>query len=150
MTESSKNGKDKREQNNNSNNQSTGNIFKIMDGIIQQLNNTKKMFIIMIITIMIIPPLSFAITYALFGPPFSFQEREQQQQQLPSHGFMREHIPLFGFTRLIPIIISIIWLGIGIRQWFVLSKWTKKYQRYKELQSKIDERLDYDMNNDEK
>ena len=146
MTESSKNGNDKQEDN-NSNNQSTENLFKIMDGIIQQLNNTKKMFIIMIITIMIIPPLSFAITYALFGPPFSFQEREQQQQQLPSHGFMREHRPLFGFTRLIPIVISIIWLVIGIRQWFVLSKWTKKYQRYKELQSKIDEKLDYDMNN---
>jgi hypothetical protein len=146
MTESSKNGNDKQEDN-NSNNQSTENLFKIMDGIIQQLNNTKKMFIIMIITIMIIPPLSFAITYALFGPPFSFQEKELQQQQLPSHAFVREHRPLFGFTRLIPIIISIIWLGIGIRQWFVLSKWTKKYQRYKELQSKIDEKLDYDMNN---
>ena len=43
-----------------------------MDGIIDQLNVTKKIFIIMIITIMIIPPLSFAITFALFGPPFPF------------------------------------------------------------------------------
>jgi hypothetical protein len=33
-----------------------GNIFKIMDEIIFQLNKTKKMFIIMILTIMIIPP----------------------------------------------------------------------------------------------
>ena len=130
--------------------QSTENIFKIMDGIIHQLNNTKKMFIIMIVTIMIIPPLSFAITFALFGPPLSFQEREQQQ--LPSHGFFgREHRPLFGLTRLIPILISIIWLGIGIRQWFVLSKWTKKYQRYKELQKKVDEKLsDYDSENSDK
>ena len=60
MTESSKNGNDKQEDN-NSNNQSTENLFKIMDGIIQQLNNTKKMFIIMIITIMIIPPLSLQL-----------------------------------------------------------------------------------------
>jgi hypothetical protein len=40
-----------------------------------------------------------------------------------------------------------VWLGIGIRQWFVLSGWTK-YERYKELQKKIDEKLDYDNSND--
>jgi hypothetical protein len=33
------------------------NIFQILDGIITQLNKTKKMFIIMILTIMIIPPM---------------------------------------------------------------------------------------------
>jgi len=30
-------------------------------------------------------------------------------------------------------------VGIGIRQWFMLSKWDKKY---KELQKQIDEKLD--------
>jgi hypothetical protein len=134
MTERSKKNREDDEDS-----QSTENIFKTMDGIIHQLNKTKKMFIIMIITIMIIPPISFAITFALFGPPLSFQEREQQQ--LLSHSFGREHRPLFGLTRLIPILISIIWLGIGIRQWFVLSKWTKRYERYKELQKKVDEKL---------
>jgi len=39
---------------------------------------------------------------------------------------------------------------VRIRQWFVLSKWTKKYERYKELQKKIDEKLsDYDNADDE-
>ena len=36
---------------------------------------------------------------------------------------------------------------IGIRPWFVLSKWTKKYKQYKQLQKKIDEKLDYDNDN---
>jgi hypothetical protein len=49
---------------------SKDNIFEIMDGIIAQLNKTKKMFIIMILTIMIIPPISFAVTFALVGPHF--------------------------------------------------------------------------------
>lgn len=53
-------------------------------------------------------------------------------------------------TRVIAFLISLIWLGIGIRQWFVLSKWAKKYERYKELQKKIDEKLSDDDNaNDE-
>jgi hypothetical protein len=30
----------------------------------------------------------------------------------------------------------------------VLSKWSKKYERYKELQKRVDEKLDYD-NGDE-
>ena len=123
--------------------QSTENLFKIIDGIIHQLNNTKKMFIIMIITIMVIPPLSFAITFALFGPPLPFHGREIQ------HGFGPEPSPFFHLARFIPTLISLIWLGIGIRQWFVLSKWTKKYDRYRELQKKVNEKLDYDDDNDE-
>ncbi|HZD35030.1 MAG TPA: hypothetical protein VE130_07480 [Nitrososphaeraceae archaeon] len=50
---------------------------------------------------------------------------------------------------MIPLIVSIVWLGVGIWQWLVLSKWSKKYERYKGLQRKIDEKLDYDNNPDE-
>ena len=38
----------------------------------------------------------------------------------------------------------LVWKGIGILQWLVLSKRTKKYWQYKELQKMIDEKLDYD------
>lgn len=48
----------------------------------------------------------------------------------------------FRFLPLIPVVVVLVWLGIGIRQWFVLSKWDKKYKKYKELQTKIDEKLD--------
>ena len=41
-----------------------------MDGIIDQLNKTKKLFIIMLLTIMIIPPIAFMLTFMLFGFPF--------------------------------------------------------------------------------
>jgi hypothetical protein len=119
------------------------NVFQIMDGIIAQLNKTKKMFIIMILTIMIIPPIAFALTFALFGPPFHFEEDEGF-----SEGFSdAQHLPpQIALARIIPILVSFIWLGIGIRQWFVLSKWSKKYERYKELQKRIDAKLDYGNN----
>lgn len=123
------------------NNRSKENIFQIMDGIIAQLNRTKKMFIIMILTIMIIPPIAFALSFALLGPPFPFHDGG------PADRFDRfgpGFNPAFGIARIIPFLISIIWLGIGIWQWFVLSKWTKKYERYKELQKKIDEKLNDD------
>ena len=118
------------------------NLFQIMDGIILQLNRTKKMFIIMILTLMILPPISFVITFALLGPPIFFGGGDGTHPGGFGHGF--------GLARAVPIVIFLIWLGIGIRQWFVLSKWTKKYERYKELQKKVDAKLDYgsDVNND--
>jgi hypothetical protein len=130
------------QKNDNDKNRSKENIFQIMDGIIVQLNKTKKMFIIMILTIMIIPPITFAVTFALLGPPFPFHERGPPDRFGP--GFN----PAFGIARIVPFLISIIWLGIGVWQWFVLSKWSKKYERYKELQKKIDKKLE-DDNNDE-
>ena len=120
---------------------SKDNIFQIMDGIIAQLNRTKKMFIIMILTIMIIPPIAFVVTFALLGPPFHFDidGREGQPEKFGSP-------PQITIARIIPILVSLVWLGIGIRQWFVLSKWSKKYEHYKELQKKIDEQLDSNDN----
>jgi hypothetical protein len=128
---------------NTEDNQPAQNPFQIMDGIILQLNRTKKMFIIMILTIMIIPPIAFVLTFALLGPPFAFHDGGLHDK------FGSGFNPGFGIARVIPFLISLIWLGIGIRQWFVLSKWTKKYERYKELQKKIDAKLSDDDNSDE-
>jgi hypothetical protein len=119
------------------------NLFQIIDGIISQLNRTKKMFIIMILTIMILPPISFLITFALLGPPMFFGGPGMHPEGI-GPGFA----PGFTLARTVPILIFLVWLGIGIRQWIVLSKWSKKYEHYRELQKKIDEKLDYD-NDDE-
>jgi hypothetical protein len=116
------------------------NLFQIMDGIISQLNKTKKMFILMIITILILPPISFVITFIIFGPPMFFDGASMHHDGFGAGGFGRGFAP----ARAIPILIFLIWLTIGIRQWFVLSKWAKRYERYKELQKKIDEKLDYE------
>src|ERR671925_608626 len=128
----------------NKNDDRNENLFEIMDGIIAQLNRTKKMFIIMILTIMIIPPIAFAVTFALLGPPLHFDTGSRGGQH-DSFG----PPPQIAVVRTIPILVSLVWLGIGIRQWFVLSKWSKKYERYKELQKRVDEKLDYDNDDDE-
>ena len=130
------------------------NIFEIMDGIIDQLNNTKRLFIAMILTVMIIPPLVFIVAFELITSSSSSDNTSSSSSVAPINHHKGEHSrgdglfgdkPLFTITRNIPLIIGIIWLGVGIRQWIVLSKWSRKYQRYKELQKKIDE----EMNNEE-
>jgi heme/copper-type cytochrome/quinol oxidase subunit 2 len=130
--------KDPSDNDNSGKIKSKENIFYIMDGIIDQLNKTKKLFIIMIITIMIIPPIVFVLTFALFGAPFHNGDRNWSDGKTFEPNFN----PTIRFVPLIPIIIVIGWLAIGIRQWFVLSKWDKRYKKYKELQKKVDEKLE--------
>jgi hypothetical protein len=113
-----------------------------MDGIIYQLNKTKKMFIIMILTVMILPPITLLISSLVFAPPYE-DSGPVQKKMIPGEG---RHYKFFNL-RIVPLIISAVWLGIGIRQWFVLSEWTKKYERYKKLQEEVDKKLEDDDNN---
>lgn len=53
--------------NNNKNNKPTLNIFQIMDEIVRQLNKTKRLFLIMIVSIVIVVPGTFIVTFALLG-----------------------------------------------------------------------------------
>jgi hypothetical protein len=148
-----------KENNDKKSSKDSKNLFEIMDGIIDQLNKTKRLFIIMILTVMIIPPMVFVITFELLGPPgspsstsslYSSSTSTSSKKEMMAHhkSEHREGLlsfnPLFTIVKNIPLIIGIVWLGIGIRQWILLSKWSRKYQRYKELQKKIDEKFDND------
>lgn len=133
MKKSKNDGKDNSDNNDT---RSDSSIFYIMDGIIDQQNKTKKLFIIMLLTIMIIPPIVFMMSFSLLGSPFSFDNRNKTSDE---KSWDTKPSPSFRFLPLVPIVIVLVWLGIGIRQWFMLSKWDKKY---KELQKRIDEKLD--------
>jgi hypothetical protein len=52
--------------------ESSENIFHIVDGIVKNLDRTKKLVVIMVIAIILSIPLSFHITNVLSGPPYSF------------------------------------------------------------------------------
>jgi len=110
-----------------------GNLFKIIDGLVEQMHRTKRMFIIMILTVMILPPVALFITSLANEPPFPGIDKPP-----PYPGAIG---PAFSFVKQLPLIISAVWLGVGIYQWYVLSKWTKRYDRYKERQRRAEEKL---------
>ena len=126
------------------------NIFKITDEIVHQLNKTKKMVILMIVSIVIVLPATHIISLALIGDiafDGSVSGRPPWFDRSDSDG--PPNSPAFRIVQAVVIGTILFWLGIGIRQWFVFSKWTKKYKHYKDLQKKIDEKLDYDDDRDE-
>jgi hypothetical protein len=126
------------------------NIFRITDEIVHQLNKTKKMVILMIVSIVIVLPATHIISFALIGD-MAFDESDEGRPPWfdRSDGGGPPNNPAFRVVQAVVIGTILFWLGIGIRQWFVFSKWTKKYKQYKELQKKIDEKLDYDRDKDE-
>ena len=133
------------------------NIFEILDGIMFQLSKTKKMFLIMILTILIIPPAALLVMSSATERPFEDQLEQRLQDRLDRGGITQEEFDniknKFGNDKprnslhppqMIIIVISLVWLGVGIRQWVVLSKWDKKYQQFKTNQKEIDKELEDD------
>ena len=97
------------------------NLLEILDNVIHQLNFTKKMVIIMVVSFFTVVPITAVAINSLAN-------RDDLQ-------FV---IPVVYFA------VFLFWLGVGIKQWIIFSKWTQKYHLYKELQKKLDERLDFD------
>ena len=131
------------------------NIFEILDGIMFQLSKTKKMFLIMILTILIIPPSALLVMSSFTEPPFQEKLERKLQEKLDRGGITQEEYDHFKKKfidekprkalhppQLIIIVISLVWLGIGIRQWMVLSKWDKRYQNFKAKEKEIDKELE--------
>jgi len=130
-------------------------IFEILDGMMFQLGKTKKIFMIMILTTLILPPAALLIMTSVFDSPFNdkLDQRlldhlesgdisEEEYQNLKDKVIDRGRTNLFlNPPQLLIFLISLIWLGIGIRQWISISKWDKKYQRFKIKQADIDKEL---------
>jgi uncharacterized membrane protein len=142
------------------------NIFEVLDGIMFQLSRTKKMFLIMIITTLILPPVALLTISAVYDPPYHDRFKKDLDSHLDSklasgditeddYNMIKEKFSkrvkpnlLHSSHQLVIFAISIVWLGIGIRQWFVLSKWDKRYQQFKEHQKEIDKKFEDDSDDD--
>jgi energy-coupling factor transporter transmembrane protein EcfT len=97
------------------------NLLEILDNVIHQLDFTKKMVIIMVLSFVVIIPILALIA---------------SMSQTTA-----------GVGRFIPIIggaVFLVWLGVGIRQWTVMSKWKRRYKEFKKLQEKVEDSLDFD------
>lgn len=124
------------------------NIFRAMDEIVYQLNKTKKLFILMIVSFVVIVPLTHFITFLVLGETIPGDRFDERGPPFDRGG--PPDNPSFRVVQAVVLVTVLVWIGIGIRQWFLLSRWTKKYNHYKELQKKIDEKLGYDEDDDEK
>jgi len=102
----------------------TRSIFKTMDDMVEQINKTKKVFMILLVTI-IIPPVILEIIFTVLDISY---------ESLHSESGDVIHTIVF-------IMFIGIWVGLGGRYLIVLNKLTKRYQEFKESQEKLDKKL---------
>ena len=132
------------------------NIFEILDGMMFQLSRTKKMFMVMILTTLIIPPVALLVMAATFDQPFDERVEMRLNERLKNGDITEQELNaikekildkgmkkkiLLHPPQLLIFAISVGWLGVGVRQWIVLTKWDKKYQKFKQRQEEIDKKL---------
>ena len=103
------------------------NLPEMLDNVIRQLKFTRKVMIIMVLSFVIIVPV---IAYLGF-----------LSQTTAGVGV---YIPIIGGA------VFLAWLGIGIRQWMVFSKWLRKFRLYKERQKELEDLLDFEKSDEGK
>jgi hypothetical protein len=103
------------------------NLPEMLDNVIRQLDFTRKIIIIMVVSFVIVVPI---IAYI---------------------GFLSQTTA--GVGRYIVIIggaVFLAWLGVGIRQWMVFSRWLRKFRLYKERQRELEDLLDFEKSDEGK
>jgi hypothetical protein len=103
------------------------NLPEMIDNVIRQLDFNRKIIIIMVLSFVIIVPI---IAYI---------------------GLLSQST--VGVGVFIPIIggaVFLAWLGVGIRQWIVFSKWLRKFRLYKERQKELEDLLDFEKSDEGK
>ena len=103
------------------------NLPEMLDNVIRQLEFNRKIIIVMAISFVVVVPI---IAYV---------------------GFLSQSTA--GVGRLIPIIggmAFLVWLGVGIRQWIVFSRWLRKFRLYKERQKELEDLLDFEKGDEGK
>ena len=97
------------------------NILRIADELVSQVDKTKKIVIVMVVAVIVGIPVSWHVTPLFLGTPYNFRA-----------------------AGIVTILIALVFVAVAINQWMAFSKWTERYKAYKELQAKIDAKLDFE------
>ena len=106
-------------------------ILALLDEFIQQIQSIRRILLGMSVSAIVLAPLAIALSiYLLFHPSFfAILERENE--------FGLVLTVLLGAV----IITSGIWLVTGIRQYYSMSQWKKRYEEYMREKEAIDRKI---------
>lgn len=108
-------------------------IFEVLDQLIFHLNTTKSMFTFMIITSFILAPLAIIVAAVITIHPAFL-------------GVLLNRLPAVGLIIIafivITVILSAVWLAIGIKERAFFSAWNSRFSRFMSLKERIDRELE--------
>ena len=106
-------------------------ILTLLDDFIHQIQQIRRILLGMSISAIVLAPLAIALSiYLLFHPSF-FAVLETENE------FGLVLTVLLGAV----IIISGTWLVTGVRQYYSMSQWKKRYEEYRREKEAIDRKI---------
>jgi uncharacterized membrane protein len=106
-------------------------ILTLLDGFIQQIQNISRILLGMSVSAIVLGPLAIALSIYLLLHPSFFTVLDTENE------FGLVLTVLLGAV----IITSGIWLFTGIRQYFSMSQWKKRYEEYRREKQAIDRKI---------
>lgn len=106
-------------------------ILSLLDGFIEQVQSTRKVLLGVSASAMILAPLAIALSAYLMLHPAFFAVLEIENE--------------FGLVLSVllaaVIIISLVWLVAGIRQYYSVSAWKRRYSEYLKEKEDMDRKI---------
>lgn len=112
--------------------QNKTNVIHLIDELVSHMNRTRGLFKLMILSSFVLAPLCLMLTAVFTLHPF-FLHRIL---------FRFPHLGIFLLFFIgVSVILSSIWLYMGLSERIFFSGWENKYNRYKLLKSRLDKEL---------
>ena len=111
--------------------QSRQNILTLLDDFIQQIQKIRRILLGMSLSAIVLAPLAISLSVYLVLHPSFFAILELENE------FGLVLSVLLGAI----IIISVIWLLTGIRQYYSMNHWKRRYLEYQSEKEAIDKRI---------
>ncbi|MFQ5970387.1 MAG: hypothetical protein ACE5J2_07835 [Nitrososphaerales archaeon] len=108
-------------------------ILEVLDELIFHMNTTRNVFTLLIVSSLIIAPITLILAAVVIGHP---RFLNFLMHRLPEVGIM-----ILAFV-IISIILAAIWLFIGVKERRFFSRWDKRFRRYMSLKNQIDRELE--------
>ena len=106
-------------------------ILTLLDGFIQQMQKIRRILLGMSVSAIVLGPLAIALSIYLLLHPSFFDLLDTESE------FGLVLTVLLGAV----IIISGIWLVTGIRQYYSMNQWKKRYEEYQKEKEAIDRKI---------
>ena len=106
-------------------------ILTLLDSFIQQIQSIRRILLGMSVSAIILAPLAIALSVYLLVHPSFFAVLEMENE------FGLVLTVLLGAV----LITSGIWLFTGLRQYFSMSQWKKRYEEYQREKEAIDRKI---------
>ena len=107
-------------------------LLETIDDLIFHMNDARMLFVILSISTFIIAPIAIivAIAFALHPALIILLLKAS-----PVFGI------IFSIFIIFTVIVSLIWLYVGLKEYRFLSKWNERFKKYISLKERIDKEL---------